>query len=257
MSATPSSPPETTSFGFETVAAAEKAGRVRAVFDAVAERYDLMNDLMSGGLHRAWKDAAIAALNPQPGQLLLDVAGGTGDLSRRFAALAEAARARRGGEPARTLIIDINHAMLKAGATRDGDRFQRVCADAEKLPLPDACADAYVIAFGIRNVTHIDRALEEARRVLKPGGRFACLEFSKPTNGALEAVYDAFSFKVIPPMGRLVAGDAQPYQYLVESIRRFPDQTRFKAMVEAAGFSRVRVENFAGGVCALHLGWAI
>ncbi len=247
----------TASFGFQDIPAAEKAARVRGVFDAVASRYDLMNDFMSGGLHRAWKDAVAARLNPQPGERILDLAGGTGDLARRFKKLADAAQVRRGGPPAEIIVVDINAEMIAAGRERGLDGLGWSVGDAEALPFGSASCDAYVISFGIRNVTDIPKALREARRVLKPGGRFLCLEFSKPTTGALEAIYDAWSFQAIPPIGQMVTGDAAPYQYLVESIRRFPDQSTFRAMVAEAGFGRTGVTNFAGGIVALHTGWAV
>ena len=245
-------------FGFRDVDAAEKPGLVRGVFDRVAGRYDLMNDLMSGGVHRLWKDAAAARLNPQPGETIVDCAGGTGDMARRFAKLARQAKARRGGEDATVLVIDYNGEMVAAGRARGGEpEIAWAVGDAQKLPLPDACANAYVIAFGIRNVTDIAAALAEARRVLKPGGRFLCLEFSQPASAALRRAYDAYSFKVIPEIGARVAGDRDAYQYLVESIRRFPDQRRFAGMIATAGFSRVDFTNLTGGVAALHAGWAV
>jgi len=247
----------TASFGFTDIPASEKASRVRGVFDAVASKYDVMNDLMSGGLHRAWKDAMVARLNPQPGETFLDLAGGTGDVARRIKKLSDAAVARRGGPAAHVTIIDINEEMIRAGKAKGEGGLSWLVGDAEKLPVPDRYADAYTISFGIRNVTDIPAALREARRALKPGGRFACLEFSKPTTGALEAIYDLWSFKAIPPIGKLVTGDSQPYQYLVESIRRFPDQETFKGMIGDAGFKRVDVTNFAGGIVALHTGWAL
>ena len=254
----PARPDDAVPFGFIDVDRAEKPRLVRGVFDAVASRYDLMNDLMSFGLHRAWKDAAIARLSPQPGQLLIDVAGGTGDLSRLFVRAAEQVRKRRGGEPARAVVTDLTPDMLFAGKARGEDEgLAWVAGDALNLPYPDATADAAIISFGIRNVADIPRALRELRRVLKRGGRFVCLEFSRPTNGAVEAVYDRFSFDVIPRIGKVVAGDAAPYQYLVESIRRHPDQATFAAMMTDAGFARVEVTNFSGGVCALHAGWAL
>jgi demethylmenaquinone methyltransferase/2-methoxy-6-polyprenyl-1,4-benzoquinol methylase len=240
-------------FGFRDVEAGEKPGLVRGVFDRVARRYDLMNDLMSGGVHRLWKDAAAARLNPQPGELIVDCAGGTGDMARRFARMARRAKARRGGADARVLVVDYNAEMVAAGRARGGEpEIAWAVGDAQALPLPDGCADAYVIAFGIRNVTDIAAALGEARRVLKPGGRFLCLEFSRPTTEAVRRVYDAYSFKVIPEIGARVVGDRAAYQYLVESIRRFPDQKRFAAMIAEAGLARVDVTNFSGGVAALH-----
>ncbi len=245
-------------FGFRDVDAAEKPGLVRGVFDRVASRYDLMNDLMSGGVHRLWKDAAAARLNPQPGETIVDCAGGTGDMARRFAKLARAAKARRGGDSAKILVVDYNAEMVAAGRARGGEpEIAWSVGDAQRLPLPDACANAYVISFGIRNVTDIPAALREARSVLKPGGRFLCLEFSRPPSEALRRAYDAYSFKVIPEVGARVAGDRDAYQYLVESIRRFPDQRRFAAMIAEAGFGRVAFDNYTGGVAALHTGWAV
>ena len=248
----------TASFGYRDVAPAEKAGLVRGVFDRVASRYDLMNDLMSLGAHRLWKDAAAARMNPQPGETIVDCAGGTGDLARRFAAMARRARGRRGGDPARIFVVDYNAEMIGAGRARGAEaEIAWAVGDAQRLPLPDACADAYAIGFGLRNVTDIPLALAEARRVLKPGGRFLCLEFSKVTAAALRPLYDAYSFGLIPRVGERVAGDAEAYRYLVESIRRFPDQRTLAGLMGAAGFARVSVTNFTGGVAALHQGWAI
>ncbi len=214
------------SFGFRDVAEDEKEGLVREVFSSVARRYDLMNDLMSAGVHRLWKDAMIDWLNPQPGQQMLDVAGGTGDIAFRIAAAARA----RGGE-AKIVVCDINADMLNEGVRRAAGKGEKtiewICGNAESLPLPNSSFDAYTIAFGIRNVTHIDRALAEARRVLKPGGRFLCLEFSKVEAPGLDALYDIYSFSVLPRLGRLVADDAEAYRYLAESIRRFPPQAAF------------------------------
>ncbi len=245
-------------FGFRDVDPREKPGLVRGVFDRVASRYDLMNDVMSAGVHRLWKDAAAARLNPQPGETIIDCAGGTGDMARRFADLARRARERRGGEDAQILVIDYNAEMIAAGRARGLEpEIAWAVGDAQKLPLPDACADAYVISFGIRNVTDIPAALREARRVLRPGGRFLCLEFSRPPAPALARLYDAYSFRVIPFMGEQIAGDRASYQYLVESIRRFPDQKTFQSMIEAAGFLRAGYTNFTGGVAALHHGWAV
>jgi demethylmenaquinone methyltransferase/2-methoxy-6-polyprenyl-1,4-benzoquinol methylase len=244
-------------FGFRDVDPHEKPGLVRGVFDRVASRYDLMNDVMSAGVHRLWKDATAARLNPQPGETIIDCAGGTGDMARRFADLARRARDRRGGDDARILVVDYNAEMIAAGRARGLEpEIDWAVGDAQRLPLPDACADAYVISFGIRNVTEIPAALREARRVLKPGGRFLCLEFSRPPAPALARLYDAYSFKVIPFMGERIAGDRDSYQYLVESIRRFPDQKTFQGMIEAAGFRRAGYTNFTGGVAALHHGWA-
>jgi demethylmenaquinone methyltransferase/2-methoxy-6-polyprenyl-1,4-benzoquinol methylase len=246
------------SFGFRDVDREAKPGLVRGVFDRVARRYDLMNDLMSAGVHRLWKDAVAARLNPQPGETIIDCAGGTGDIARRLARMARRAQLRRGGHAAKVLVVDYNAEMIAAG--RERGFAPEICwavGDAQKLPLPAACAEAYVIAFGIRNVTDIAAALREARRVLKPGGRFLCLEFSKPLTEPLRRAYDAYSFRVIPEIGARVAGDREAYQYLVESIRRFPDQKRFAAMIKDAGFSLVDVTNFSGGVAALHTARAI
>ncbi|ATC33657.1 class I SAM-dependent methyltransferase [Caulobacter vibrioides] len=246
------------SFGFKDVDASLKAGLVRGVFDRVAKNYDIMNDLMSGGVHRLWKDAVAARLNPQPGEVIIDCAGGTGDMARRFAKMARKAQERRGGPDATINIVDYNAEMIMAGIERGGEpEITWTVGDAQRLPLPDAYADAYVISFGIRNVTDINAALREARRVLKPGGRFLCLEFSRPVTEPLAKAYDAYSFKVIPQVGEWVAKDREAYQYLVESIRRFPDQRTFAGMIEAAGFKRVTFTNFTGGVAALHQGWAI
>ncbi len=250
-------------FGFRDVDASEKPGLVRGVFDRVARRYDLMNDLMSGGVHRLWKDAVAARLNPQPGETIIDVAGGTGDMARRFARMARRAQLRRGGPlleggAAKIFVVDYNAEMIAAGREKGSEpEIAWAVGDAQRLPLPDASAEAYVISFGIRNVTDIPAALREARRVLKPGGRFLCLEFSRPVTEALQKAYDAYSFKVIPEIGARVGGDRDAYQYLVESIRRFPDQRTFAAMIAEAGFSKVEYTNFTGGVAALHSGRAI
>lgn len=246
------------SFGFKDVAPEDKPGLVRGVFDRVASRYDLMNDVMSAGVHRLWKDMAAARLNPQPGEIIVDCAGGTGDIAQRLARLARGAQARRGGADPKILVIDYNAEMVAAGRQRGLDAaIAWSVGDAQALPLPDGCADAYIISFGIRNVTDISAALAEARRVLKPGGRFLCLEFSRPPAPALAKAYDAYSFKLIPWMGETVAGDRESYQYLVESIRRFPDQKAFARLIEQAGFRRVGYTNFTGGVAALHHGWAL
>lgn len=246
------------SFGFRDVDAAEKVRMVRGVFDSVASSYDLMNDVMSVGVHRLWKDAAAAKLNPRPGETILDVAGGTGDMARRYAKMARAAQQRRGGADASVIVLDYNAEMIMAGVDKGGEpEMSWTVGDAMALPLPDASVDAYSISFGIRNVADIPQALAEARRVLKPGGRFLCLEFSRPTTAPVRSVYDAWSFKAIPRIGGWIAGDRDSYQYLVESIRRFPDQGTFKAMIEAAGFSRVTVTNLSGGIAAIHHGWAI
>ena len=247
----------TASFGYRDVPEAEKEGLVREVFSSVARRYDLMNDLMSGGVHRIWKDMTAARLNPQPGELIIDCAGGTGDVASRLARLARRAQARRGGDPARIAVIDFDLAMLDRGRARGAEpEITWTAGDAQHLPLPDAAADAYVIAFGLRNVTDTSAALAEARRVLKPGGRFLCLEFSRPATAALRTLYDAYSFKAIPALGAVAAGDKDAYQYLVESIRRFPDQPSLAGLMREAGFSQVGWTNFTGGVVALHHGWA-
>ena len=246
------------SFGFRDVDPADKSGLVRGVFDRVAGRYDLMNDLMSAGLHRVWKDMTAARLNPQPGEVIVDCAGGTGDLARRYAKLARGAQRRRGGADAKIHVMDINAEMIAAGQRRGGlPEITWTVADAQSLPLPDGAADAYTIGFGLRNVTDILGALKEARRVLKPGGRFLCLEFSRPVTEVLASAYDSYSFKVIPAIGGIVAGDKDAYRYLVESIRRFPDQETLAQTMSEAGFSRVGYTNFTAGVVALHHGWAV
>jgi len=251
---------KTIDFGFEDVPVSEKAAKVRGVFDSVASKYDLMNDAMSMGVHRVWKDMAMAKINPQPGEIIVDVAGGTGDLTRKFIARAEQVRVRRGGKPARGFVTDINAEMLLAGIDpkKDGAMdMTRVCGDAQTLPFPDNFADVVTISFGIRNVTDRDMALRDMRRVLKPGGRFYCLEFSTPPTEWLRKFYDAYSFNVIPKMGGVLTGDSESYQYLVESIRKFPKQQEFAGMLRNAGFKRVNYEDYTGGVCALHWGYKI
>ncbi|MBV9990496.1 MAG: bifunctional demethylmenaquinone methyltransferase/2-methoxy-6-polyprenyl-1,4-benzoquinol methylase UbiE [Alphaproteobacteria bacterium] len=249
---------DTASFGYRDVPEAEKEGLVREVFSSVARRYDLMNDLMSGGIHRLWKDVFVEWLNPQPGWRTIDVAGGTGDIAQRIAAMTRA-RARKDEDAAEVVVCDINADMLNEGVRRaNGDAaLTWLCGDAEKLPVPDAHFDAYTIAFGIRNVTHIDAALREARRVLKPGGRFLCLEFSKVEAPGLDVLYDAYSLNVLPRIGQMVAGDAEAYRYLAESIRRFPPQKQFARMIEQAGLSRVTFRNLSGGIAAMHSAWRI
>jgi demethylmenaquinone methyltransferase/2-methoxy-6-polyprenyl-1,4-benzoquinol methylase len=244
-------------FGYRQVPEGEKASMVRAVFDAVAPRYDLMNDLMSAGIHRLWKTALIDWLNPRPGEAVLDVAGGTGDIALRILD-------RRGGDRAGppVIVCDINAEMLRAGRDRALDRGRVAglvwtCGDAEALPFADMSFDAYTIAFGLRNVTRIDRALAEARRVLKPGGRFACLEFSRVVVPGLDALYDAYSFTVLPRLGQWVAGDREAYQYLAESIRRFPDQAALLGKMKAAGFAQTACRNLSAGIAALHTGWRV
>ena len=245
-----------TSYGFQTVADGEKQGLVNDVFHKVAERYDLMNDLMSAGMHRVWKDAMVAWLNPpkRPGWRVLDVAGGTGDIAFR---IVEASNRN-----AEAIVLDINGSMLSVGQDRavkqglDGN-VDFVEANAEDLPFADETFDAYTIALRIRNVPHIDMALCEAYRVLKPGGRLMVLEFSEVSVPILDKFYEAWSFKAIPPIGKAVTGDAEPYQYLVESIRKFPNQREFAAMITAAGFDRVTWRDYTGGICALHSGWKL
>jgi len=240
----------TTHFGFRTVGENAKAGLVKGVFDSVARRYDLMNDLMSGGVHRLWKAAMIDRLNPRPSMRLLDVGGGTGDIALRYL--------ESGGGA--VMVCDINAEMLGVGGDRAIDRgrpsgIDWVCGDAERLPVADGSVDAYTIAFCIRNVTRVPAALAEARRVLKPGGRFLCLEFSRVMVPMLDRLYDAYSFQVLPVLGGLVANDADAYRYLAESIRRFPDQETFAAMMRDAGLDRVRYRNLTGGIAALHSAW--
>jgi demethylmenaquinone methyltransferase/2-methoxy-6-polyprenyl-1,4-benzoquinol methylase len=225
----------------------------------VAASYDLMNDVMSLGAHRLWKAALVDALNPQPGQRFLDVAGGTGDIAFR---IHDRLRRKWPGQTPGITVCDINPAMLAVGRDRAVDRnilagIEWVAGDAETLPLPDQCMDAYTIAFGIRNVTHVRRALAEAHRVLRPGGRFLCLEFSHVALPGLDRLYDAYSFHVIPRLGGWIAKDAPSYQYLVESIRRFPSQDAFAAMIREAGFARVGYRNMTGGVVALHGAWRL
>jgi demethylmenaquinone methyltransferase/2-methoxy-6-polyprenyl-1,4-benzoquinol methylase len=254
-SAAPSSDGETVSFGFRTVPKDARQGLVNEVFSSVAGRYDLMNDLMSGGLHRLWKDDLVGMLAPPRSDRpfhLLDVAGGTGDITLKAL--------RAAGPGARVTLLDISPEMVEVGRRRIAEaglseRVAFAIANAEALPFPDKSFDAYTIAFGIRNVTHIDKALSEAHRVLKTGGRFLALEFSACEVPLLDRLYDFHSFEVIPRLGQLAAGDAEPYRYLVESIRRFPRQERFAEMIRAAGFSRVSFRNLTGGIAAIHSGW--
>ena len=245
-------PTATVDFGFRTVARTEKAGMVRAVFDSVATNYDLMNDLMSLGVHRMWKQIFVSDLQPRKQDTLLDLAGGTGDIT--FGWL------RRGGGP--VILSDINYSMLSVGRDRATERgfigdLSITVANAEKLPLPDRCVDRVSMAFGLRNCTDKSAVLREARRVLKPGGRFLCLEFSRVQVAALSPVYDAWSFKVLPKIGRYVAKDEDSYQYLAESIRMFPDQGTLAGMMKDAGLSRVTVRNLSGGIAAIHAGWRL
>lgn len=245
----------TVSFGFRDVAENEKSRLVGRIFSNVARRYDVMNDLMSLGVHRAWKQALIDWLSPSPDTQLLDVAGGTGDIAFRFL---DRLASKSGS--ARALVCDINPEMLAVGLDRAHERgvagrVAFACGDAERLPLNDASFDAYTIAFGIRNVTHIEKALAEAFRVLKPGGRFLCLEFSKVDNPMLQRMYDLWSFNAIPAIGQAIANDRAAYEYLVESIRRFPPQKTFASMIETAGFKQVKWRDLSGGIVAMHSGW--
>ena len=241
-----------THFGFRTVSEDEKPSLVREVFNNVASRYDIMNDAMSMGVHRLWKHEFVSMLDMRPGVRCLDMAGGTGDIAFRLL--------KKGA--AHVTVADINQAMLTEGRARadDVNRLEGIeflCADAEKLPLVSNQFHFYTIAFGIRNVTHIDKVLAEAYRVLLPGGRFVCLEFSHVKPAMLAKVYDAYSFSVIPKLGKLIAGDEQPYQYLVESIRKFPIQEKFADMIREAGFKQVSYRNLSGGVVAIHSGYKI
>jgi demethylmenaquinone methyltransferase / 2-methoxy-6-polyprenyl-1,4-benzoquinol methylase len=243
---------ETTDFGFRRVPRADKRGMVRAVFDSVAPRYDLMNDLMSLGVHRAWKRVLITALDPSPRRKLLDLAGGTGDIGLAWLA--------HGGGP--LLLSDINATMLAiaweralAGGLVGGASL--LAANAERLPLPDRVVDRVSIAFGLRNCTDKSAVLAEARRVLRPGGRFFCLEFSHMRVAALQPAYDVWSFRVLPMLGRYVAHDEASYRYLTESIRTFPDQDELADMLRQAGFARVEVRNLSGGIAAIHSGWRL
>jgi demethylmenaquinone methyltransferase/2-methoxy-6-polyprenyl-1,4-benzoquinol methylase len=250
----PSDPDRTTHFGFETVPEAEKAARVHGVFSSVARNYDLMNDAMSLGIHRLWKGAMIDWIAPRPDTAALDVAGGTGDIAFR---LLDRMKGR-----GHVTVLDLTEAMLVEGrrrsaARRDADRLAWVAGDAMALPFADASFDLYTIAFGIRNVTRPEDALAEAFRVLRRGGRLMVLEFSRVPVPALRWLYDRYSFNVIPNMGRALAGDADSYRYLVESIRRFPDQERFAGMIRDAGFETVAFRNLSMGIAALHSGWKL
>ena len=244
---------KTTHFGFETVTESEKAGRVKSVFGSVASRYDIMNDVMSGGIHRVWKDAMMDWLAPRSGQKLLDVAGGTGDIAYRFL--------KRAGQGHAT-VLDLTEEMLvegrkRAEASQMVDQLDWSVGDAMALPFPDNSFDVYTISFGIRNVTRPQDALNEAFRVLRSGGRLMVLEFSQIPNPAMQWAYDRYSFNLIPLMGQLIANDRDSYQYLVESIRKFPDQDMFLNMVRSAGFENAKYRNLTAGVACLHSGWKI
>jgi demethylmenaquinone methyltransferase/2-methoxy-6-polyprenyl-1,4-benzoquinol methylase len=244
---------KTTHFGFKEIPEAEKAGRVQGVFNSVASKYDVMNDVMSMGIHRVWKDAMMDWLAPRPGQRLLDVAGGTGDISFRFL--------KRAGHGHAT-VLDLTEPMLVEGRKRAeaeamADSLNWVVGDAMALPFPDNSFDVYTISFGIRNVTRPADALREAYRVLRPGGRLMVLEFSHIPNDLLQWLYDRYSFTFIPAMGQMIANDRDSYQYLVESIRRFPDQDTFLQMIREAGFEQAKYRNLTMGIAALHSGWKI
>jgi len=244
---------KTTHFGFQTVSEDDKAGMVHGVFSNVASKYDVMNDAMSMGIHRIWKDAMMNWLAPRPGQKLLDVAGGTGDISFRFLKRAKNAHAT---------VLDLTEPMLIEGAKRAeadqmSDSLNWVVGDAMALPFSDNTFDVYTISFGIRNVTRIPDALAEAYRVLRPGGRLMVLEFSQIPNDMMQKVYDLYSFNIIPKLGQMIANDADSYQYLVESIRKFPDQDTFAHMIKDAGFDNVKYRNMSMGIAALHSGWKI
>ena len=241
-------PPDTVSFGYEDVAPAEKTRRVGDVFTGVASRYDVMNDAMSAGMHRLWKDRFVARVKPQEGEAILDMAGGTGDIAFRMA--------RRG---AQVTVADINQDMLDVGVERAIERgltgLTWSCQNAEALSYPARQFDAYTIAFGIRNVTDIPAALEEAHRVLKFGGRFFCLEFSTVTWPGFQQAYDLYSHEIVPRLGKAIANDEASYRYLVESIRRFPPMPQFERLVREAGFTQTKVEPILGGLVAIHSGW--
>lgn len=243
--------PERNWFGTESVTPEQKTRKVIGVFDSVANRYDVMNDLMSVGLHRLWKDHLIRKIRPRGGLSYLDVAGGTGDIAFRIR--------RKAGPHADITLCDLNTEMLRVGRDRAMDLgylndFKWVTGNAESLPIPDCSVDVYTIAFGLRNVTHIDTALSEALRVLKPGGRFYCLEFSRVHEPILGRLYDEYSYRLIPKIGEIVAKDRESYQYLVESIRKFPAQKELQKRMESAGFRLCRHENLTMGVVAIHEG---
>lgn len=241
-------------FGYEKVNPKEKTDRVLGVFHSVADKYDLMNDLMSGGIHRLWKNRFVAMTRPSPQKRLLDVAGGTGDIAFRYR--------KKAGDSAQITVCDINPSMLEVGKARAIDRgyltgFDWVVGDAAGLPFEDNSHHLYTISFGLRNVTRIDDALEQAYRVLKPGGRFFCLEFSRVENDLFRKIYDEYSFRIIPKIGDVVAQDRDSYQYLAESIRQFPDQKSLAQRMENAGFEKVSYTNLSGGIAAIHTGWKL
>ncbi|MCW1383181.1 class I SAM-dependent methyltransferase [Novosphingobium sp. KCTC 2891] len=242
--------PETVSFGYEDVPAEEKQARVGAVFSSVAKKYDIMNDAMSGGMHRLWKDRFVRRVKPRDGESILDMAGGTGDIAFRMAPSGAA-----------ITVSDINQDMLDVGMERAAKRgiggLEWSCQNAEELSFADKSFDAYTIAFGIRNVTHIDKALAEAYRVLKRGGRFYCLEFSTTEWPGFAQAYDVYSHKLVPQIGKAIAGDADSYRYLIESIRRFPKMREFEGMIRTAGFRHTKVEPIMGGLVAIHSGWKV
>ncbi len=241
---------DTVSFGYEDVTPTEKTARVGGVFSQVARKYDIMNDAMSGGMHRLWKDTFVRRVKPQAGEDILDMAGGTGDIAFRMEA-----------SGANITVSDINPDMLAVGmdraVARGIDSLVWSEQNAETLSFPDKHFDAYTIAFGIRNVTDIPKALKEAHRVLRYGGRFYCLEFSTVEWPGLDRVYDAYSHKVVPKLGKMIAGDEDSYRYLIESIRRFPDMAKFKDMIAGAGFAQTKVEPIMGGLVAIHSGWKV
>ena len=246
-----------THFGFTEVDASEKTNRVRKVFDSVSNKYDLMNDVMSLGLHRLWKTALINQLKPKENMNIIDVAGGTGDISGRIL--------KKTDNKASVTICDININMMEVYRDKLIDRgiinkvqsAQLVCSNAEELPFPNASFDAYVIAFGLRNVTHIEKALLEAHRVIKPGGRFICLEFSQVISPALKSLYDDYSFRVLPKLGSIIARDHASYKYLVESIRKFPNQEELSCMLKGAGLGSISYKNLSGGIVAIHSAWRL
>ncbi len=241
---------KTVSFGYADIDASEKTGKVGEIFSAVASRYDIMNDAMSGGMHRLWKDQFVRRVKPRSGEDILDMAGGTGDIAFRMAA-----------HGANITVSDINPEMLAVGMERAAERDLTDLVwseqNAEKLTFPDRHFDAYTIAFGIRNVTDIPAALREAHRVLRFGGRFFCLEFSTTTWPGFSDVYDVYSHKIVPKLGKMIAGDEESYRYLIESIRRFPDMPTFEAMIKTAGFTQTKVEPILGGLVAIHSGWKV